>query len=157
MSMFRRETEPPRFIPPSSSRETVPAGERRRQTTLIAPGTLVTGRISGATEVLVEGDVEGDLQVDGVVTVGAEGKVRGEIFARVVKIGGRVTGNVRGGERVEVLPTGSLEGDVAAPRVTIAEGAFFKGRVEMGGDKPNALAPGAPKPPTPPPSSSSPA
>jgi cytoskeletal protein CcmA (bactofilin family) len=84
--------------------------------------------------------VEGDLQVDGVVTVGAEGKVRGEVVARVVKVGGRVVGNVRGGERVEVLQSGSLEGDVAAPRVTIAEGAFFKGRVEMGGGRADTAA-----------------
>ena len=46
-------------------------------------------------------------------------------------------GNIRGIERVEVLASGSLEGDVAAPRVVIAEGAFFKGKVEMTGGKPD--------------------
>jgi cytoskeletal protein CcmA (bactofilin family) len=147
MSMFRRENEPSRPVA-SPARDPSPAGERRRQTTLIAPGTVISGRVSGATEVLVEGEVEGDLQVEGVVTVGADGKVRGEIVARVVKVGGRVVGNVRGGERVEVLPSGSLEGDVAAPRVTIAEGAFFKGRVEMGGGRADTGAAGKPSPST---------
>jgi len=50
-----------------------------------------------------------------------------------VRIGGRVTGNVHGREKVEILPSGRLEGDVAAPRVVLAEGAFFKGKVEMTG------------------------
>jgi cytoskeletal protein CcmA (bactofilin family) len=140
MSIFRRENEPPR-APAAPPREPAPAGERRGPATLIAPGTLVTGRVGGATEVVVEGEVEGDLEVDGVVTVGREGKVRGDIVARVVKVGGRLVGNARGGELVEVLASGTLEGDVAAPRVTIAEGAYFKGRVEMGAGR--AATPGA--------------
>ncbi len=130
MSIFRRENEEP----PATA-------ERRRQTTLIAPGSLVTGRITGPTELLVEGEIEGDLEIDGVITVGSEGRVRGEIAGKVVRVGGRVVGNVRGGERVEVLATGALEGDVSAPRVTIAEGAFFKGRVEMGGAKSDGPVP----------------
>ena len=50
-----------------------------------------------------------------------------------MRIGGRVVGNVQGHEKVEILPSGRLEGDVAAPRVVLAEGAFFKGKVEMTG------------------------
>src|SRR4030095_13152607 len=77
------------------------------------------------------------------LAVGAEGKVQGDIVARSVRIGGRVVGNVQGHEKVEILPTGRLEGDVAAPRVVLAEGAFFKGKVEMTGK------PGATPAPTP--------
>jgi len=53
-----------------------------------------------------------------------------------VRISGRVTGNVAATDRVEVAASGILEGDIAAPRIVIAEGAFFKGRVEMRGEKP---------------------
>ncbi|MEA2690842.1 MAG: hypothetical protein QOJ16_229, partial [Acidobacteriota bacterium] len=77
------------------------------------------------------------------VVIGAEGVVRGPVSGRVVKVAGRVTGNVRGSDRVEVGPAATLEGDISAPRVVIAEGAFFKGKVEMQGEK---SKPGRPQP-----------
>ena len=70
--------------------------------------------------------------------MGPEGVVTGPIEAPVVRIGGRVIGDVAASDRVEVSPSGSLEGDITAPRVVIAEGAFFKGKVAMrsgGGEK----------------------
>ena len=73
------------------------------------------------------------MRLDGRVVVGEKGGVKGEIDGRSVLVAGRVEGPVRGSERVEVGGTGRLEGDISAPRVTIAEGAFFKGKVEMGG------------------------
>jgi cytoskeletal protein CcmA (bactofilin family) len=102
---------------------------------LVAPGTKVVGKVSGAAEVVVEGELEGEIRVDGGAVIGTGGTVRGEISARTVRVGGKVFGNIRGAERVEVLASGALEGDVSAPRVVIAEGAFFKGKVEMTGGK----------------------
>jgi cytoskeletal protein CcmA (bactofilin family) len=99
--------------------------------THIAPGTRVVGQLSGPTELLIEGEVEGEVRVDAAVMIGADGAVKGPISANVVRVGGRVEGNVQATERVEVAPSGTLEGDITAPRVIIAEGAFFKGRVEM--------------------------
>ena len=80
-----------------------------------------------------EGELRGEVRVGSAVTVGADGVVEGPITAPVVRVGGRVVGNVVATDRVEVSPSGSLEGDIAAPRVVIAEGAFFKGKVEMRG------------------------
>jgi len=99
--------------------------------THIAPGTRVVGQLTGPTELLIEGEVEGEVRVDAAVMIGADGVVKGPILANVVRVGGRVEGNVQATERVEVAPSGTLEGDITAPRVIIAEGAFFKGRVEM--------------------------
>jgi cytoskeletal protein CcmA (bactofilin family) len=112
-----------------------PSRPQQRRITHIAPGTRIKGEVTGATELLVEGEVEGEIRVDAHVMIGAEGVVQGPIAAQVVRVGGRVFGNVSAGERVEVAPSGTLEGDILAPRITIAEGAFFKGRVEMKGDK----------------------
>jgi cytoskeletal protein CcmA (bactofilin family) len=118
---------------PSHS-SSAPKAERRR-VTHIAPGTRVQGLLSGPTELLIEGEVEGEIRVDASVMIGADGVVKGPVSANNVRVGGRVEGNVQAVERVEVAPSGSLEGDIAAPRVVIAEGAFFKGRVEMRSDR----------------------
>jgi cytoskeletal protein CcmA (bactofilin family) len=110
--------------------------------THIAQGTRVEGKILGATELFVEGEVEGEIHVQAAVVVGADGVVKGPVTANTVRVGGRVEGTVQATERVEVAPSGNLEGDIAAPRVIIAEGAFFKGRVEMrSGDKGQAPRP----------------
>jgi cytoskeletal protein CcmA (bactofilin family) len=108
--------------------------------THIAPGTRVEGVLSGATELLIDGEVVGEVRVQAPVVIGTDGVVQGPISANTVRVGGRVAGNIQATERVEVSPSGSLEGDIAAPRVVIAEGAFFKGRVEMQsgrGDRPD--------------------
>ena len=104
---------------------------QQRRITHIAPGTRIQGQLSGPTELLVEGEIEGEIRVDATVMIGTEGVVQGPVTAHVVRIGGRVFGNVTASDRIEVAPSGSVEGDVAAPRIVIAEGAFFKGRVEM--------------------------
>lgn len=111
-----------------------PAAQRRRMTH-IAPGTRVEGLVSGPTELLVDGEIQGEVRIESAVTIGTEGSVQGPVSAQVVRVGGRVIGNVLAVERVEVAPSGSLEGDIAAPRVVIAEGAFFKGRIEMRPDR----------------------
>ncbi len=136
MSIFRRESTPPS---PGSSAAGSPEASHsvnsvhKRRLTHIAPGTRLTGEVTGATELLVEGELKGEVRVDAAVTVGADGVVEGPITAPVVRVSGRVVGSVVATDRVEVSPSGSLEGDIAAPRVVIAEGAFFKGKVEMRG------------------------
>ncbi|MEO8503675.1 MAG: polymer-forming cytoskeletal protein [Acidobacteriota bacterium] len=136
MSLFGREQQPAK---PTSSPSPVspvqPSGGR--VSTLVAAGSKVTGKISGPTEVVIEGELEGEIRVEGNAVVGSAGLVKGEISARTIRVAGKVLGNIRGLERVEVLASGSLEGDVSAPRVVIAEGAFFKGKVEMTGNKPD--------------------
>jgi cytoskeletal protein CcmA (bactofilin family) len=134
MPIFRRETASPASGGSSESLQ-------KRRITHVAPGTCLRGEVTGATELLIEGEVEGEIRVDAPVTVGAEGSVRGPIAAPVVRVVGSVVGNVLASDRVEVAPSGSVEGDIAAPRIVIAEGAFFKGRVEMTGAKQETLPP----------------
>ena len=103
--------------------------------THIAAGSRVEGLLSGPTELLIEGEVQGEIRVESAVMIGTEGVVRGPISAQVVRVGGRVIGDVQAVDRVEVAPSGSLDGDISAPRVVIAEGAFFKGRIDMRSDR----------------------
>ncbi len=139
MSIFRsRDSEPQQPSIPSPSPSPAPAAPRHSPqpasagpATHVASGTKVVGQISGSAELVIDGQVEGEIDLDSRVVIGASGRVKGEIQARAIEVGGKVHGNVRGRERVEVLTTGGLEGDVISPRVVIAEGAFFKGKVEM--------------------------
>jgi cytoskeletal protein CcmA (bactofilin family) len=103
--------------------------------THIAAGSRVEGLLSGPTELLIEGEVHGEIRVESAVMIGTEGVVQGPISAQVVRVGGRVIGDVQAVDRVEVAPSGSLDGDISAPRVVIAEGAFFKGRIDMRSDR----------------------
>jgi cytoskeletal protein CcmA (bactofilin family) len=132
MAIFKNENDPYANPSPSPQRS-VPTGSTGGQATQVAAGSRIQGEISGSTELMIDGEVEGKLKIGNNVVVGAKGVVKGEIEARTVRVGGKVVGNVKGQERVEILSSGNVEGDVAAPRVIIADGAFFKGNVEMTG------------------------
>lgn len=138
MSFFNREKMPPAADPgqprPRPSERTGSEPRVRTAATYVAPGSRIVGEIKGDAEVLVDGEFSGRIELDNLMTIGKEGKVEGEIKARSVRVEGKVVGNVRGVDRVEVLATGSLEGDISAARVVIAEGAYFKGKVEMTGE-----------------------
>jgi cytoskeletal protein CcmA (bactofilin family) len=137
MSIFQREDgDSPSQTRPPSPRPSLSAGGA--QTTVVAAGSRVKGEISGATDVLIDGQVDGQLVLGSSVVVGEGGEVLGQIQARRVKIGGKVRGDIRASERVEVLASGRIEGDVVAPRVAINAGAFFKGKVEMTSDPPQS-------------------
>jgi len=149
MSIFRREGEtaragssapapvagdPAPAPPPVAERDRKqPAAVVSTTPTHIAAGSKIVGQVHGTSDLVVDGELEGQVDVESSVSIGGEGRVKGNITARSVRIGGRVNGNVHGREKVEILPSGRLEGDVAAPRVVLAEGAFFKGKVEMTG------------------------
>jgi cytoskeletal protein CcmA (bactofilin family) len=141
MSLFRRDDQQPgagspaagpSYSPPAAPPERRPSAPSGPGTH-IASGSKITGQVNGTTDLVVDGELEGQVQLESNVTIGPEGRVKGDISARAVRIGGRVVGNVRGAEKVEILSSGRLEGDVVAPRVVLAEGAFFKGKVEMSG------------------------
>jgi cytoskeletal protein CcmA (bactofilin family) len=92
----------------------------------------VKGELTGSEDLVIEGKVEGKITLNGCrVTVGRTGQVSAEIVAKIVVVSGQVTGNVRAEERVEVAATGSLVGDVHAPRVALIDGARFKGSIDM--------------------------
>lgn len=142
MALFRsRDTGSSSPASPGGSSDSSPSpspsssSAQRRRVTHIAAGSKVEGKLTGPTELLIEGEVDGEIRVESAVMIGTEGVVRGPISAQMVRVGGRVIGDVQASDRVEVAPSGGLEGDIAAPRVVIAEGAFFKGRIDMRSDR----------------------
>jgi len=101
-------------------------------TATVATGLRVKGQISGNEDLQVDGTVEGPVQLgDGKLVVGATGKLSGDIVAREIVIHGSVKGNLRASGRIEIKTDGSLVGDVSTPRITIEDGAYYKGSIEI--------------------------
>lgn len=92
----------------------------------------IKGELTGNEDLTIEGKVEGKVFLkDHNLTVGANGKIVAEIQAKTVMVLGEVTGNISADDKVEVAATGSLRGDIHAPRVVLADGAKFKGAIDM--------------------------
>ena len=99
---------------------------------VIGSSLHLTGELTGAEDVLIEGTVEGKIELkDHTVTIGLNGCVRAELHAKTVIIFGEATGNVFAGEKVELRGTGKLRGDLHTPRLVVADGAMLKGTVVM--------------------------
>jgi len=99
--------------------------------TVIGQGIIIEGEVTSDEAVVVAGTVRGKLTVDGAVTIESGAVVEADIGATTLSVGGSVTGNVTASDRVDLLTGGKLIGDVKAARVTIADGAVFKGNVDM--------------------------
>lgn len=114
---------------------TAPAGggEPGLRISFIGEKMRFQGELLGDEDVLVEGRVEGRVKISRAFRVGPQGVVMAEVAAATVAIAGRVVGNVSAEERVELLATGVLEGNIRAPRIVIGEGARFTGRIDMSG------------------------
>ena len=110
----------------------------------IGKSVVIKGELSGSEDLTIEGHCEGKIQLrENVLTIGPNGKIKAEVFAKAVIVLGEVVGNVTASEKVDIRDNGSVDGDIVSPRVAIAEGAHFRGSVDMqrGGSKPGAVAP----------------
>ena len=98
----------------------------------IGKSVVIKGELNGSEDLTIEGHVEGTIQLrDHVLTIGPNGKIKAQVFAKSVIILGEVTGNVAATDKVDIRDNGSVDGDIAAPRVAIAEGAHFRGSIDM--------------------------
>jgi len=114
----------------------------------IGKSVVIKGELTGSEDLTIEGHVEGKIELrQNILTIGPNGKIKAQVFAKSVIILGEVTGNVTATEKVDLRDNGSVDGDIAAPRVAIAEGAHFRGSIDMqraGGAKGEAKAASAP-------------
>lgn len=98
----------------------------------IGKSVVIKGELTGSEDLTIEGHVEGKIELrQNVLTIGPNGKIKAQVFAKAVIILGEVTGNVTASEKVDLRDNGSVDGDIAAPRVAIAEGAHFRGSIDM--------------------------
>ena len=98
----------------------------------IGKSVVIKGELNGSEDLTIEGHVEGTIQLrDHVLTIGPNGRIKAQIFAKSVIVLGEVNGNVTASDKVDIRDNGSVEGDLIAPRIAIAEGAHFKGSIDM--------------------------
>jgi cytoskeletal protein CcmA (bactofilin family) len=103
-----------------------------RSTARLGPSLHIKGEISGNEDLLIEGSVEGLVQLDErKLTVGATAKLTADIIAREVVVYGSVKGNLRAKDRIEIKKDGSVNGDLTTARIMIEDGAYFKGSIEI--------------------------
>ena len=112
----------------------------------IGKSVVIKGELNGSEDLTIEGHVEGTIQLrEHVLTIGPNGRIKAQVFAKAVIVLGEVMGNVTASDKVDIRDNGSVDGDIIAPRVAIAEGAHFRGSVDMQ-RKANAGQPQAAKP-----------
>jgi cytoskeletal protein CcmA (bactofilin family) len=98
----------------------------------IGKSVVIKGELNGSEDLTIEGHVEGTIQLrDHVLTIGPNGRIKAQVFAKAVIVLGEVTGNVTASDKVDIRDNGSVDGDIVSPRVAIAEGAHFRGSVDM--------------------------
>jgi cytoskeletal protein CcmA (bactofilin family) len=116
-----------------------PARQGGRAT--IGPSIFIKGDLSGEEDLVIEGRVEGKVDLkQNNVTIGKNGKVRADVFGRVVTVEGEVTGNVFAREQALLRQSGEIRGNITAPRVVLEDGSRFKGSIDMEAPKENASA-----------------
>ena len=128
--------EPARPMPVQPSLETArPAAATTSsvgEQASISKGLSIKGEITGTESLFIDGKIEGSINIPGNrVTVGKNGVVNASISAREIVVLGKLKGNVNATDRVDIRAEGALTGDVAAARISIEDGAFFKGGIDI--------------------------
>jgi len=109
----------------------------------IGKSVIIKGELSGSEDLTIEGQVEGKIELrQNLLTIGPNAKIKAQVFAKTVVVEGQVHGNISAGERIDIRDKGIVEGNLAAPRVAIADGAHFRGSIDMqtGGAKATSAA-----------------
>jgi len=99
---------------------------------LISAGLTIEGKIQGTGHVRIAGQFNGDVHVEGNLSIEPGAKLMGQVRANTVVVGGELEGNIEAASRVELLETGILTGDLKAASLTVAAGSRMRGRVEFG-------------------------
>ncbi len=103
-----------------------------RTTSYLGPGLKIKGEITGNEDLKLDSNVEGSISIGGFrLTVGPSAQLNADIVAREALISGKVTGDISACDRIEIMKSASIVGDLSTGKITIEEGAYFKGGVEI--------------------------
>ena len=130
MALFTKEQPQVAKLPPRND----PAGAPTL--TFFGPNVTIDGTVSGSEPVLIEGTIRGKIELTADLRIGTQARVEATVHAQNVSIEGRVTGDISADDRVELVNTAVVDGNLKAPKIVVAEGATFRGSVDMGSTSP---------------------
>ncbi|HEV8692646.1 MAG TPA: polymer-forming cytoskeletal protein [Lysobacter sp.] len=141
---LKREPDPNEFSISPAAQSVRPAAAERSEgkESLIAADLTIEGKIEGAGHIRIAGRFKGDVHVQGDLTIEVGARVNGGVRARKVVIAGELEGNIESAQRVELLASGVIIGDLKAETLIVAAGSRMKGQVEFGGSDKNATKSG---------------
>lgn len=132
---IREEFEPEAgssSIPSTSTRGTPPQNTGRREAAVIGPSIHINGDLHGEEDLVIEGEVKGAIHLkSNSLTIGGQGKVTADVYAHTICVDGLMDGDLYGAERVSIRKTAQVQGNITSPRVSLEDGAKFKGTIEM--------------------------
>jgi len=103
-----------------------------REAAVIGPSIHIDGDLRGEEDLIIEGEVNGTVQLrNNTLTIGAQGKVNADVFAHSVYVEGYMEGDLFGSERVCIRKSAQVRGNITSPRISLEDGARFKGSIEM--------------------------
>jgi len=118
--------------PRSESMTARPSSSAGREHALIGASIHIDGELRGEEDLLIEGEVNGTVQLkNNSLTIGPQGKVRADVYAQSIIVDGYMEGDLYGSERVAIRKNAQVRGNVTSPRVSLEDGAKFKGAIEM--------------------------
>ena len=121
------QSQPGRAASPQVSKQQI-----EREVVNIGKSVIIKGELSSREDLTIDGQVEGKIELkDHTLTIGSTGKTKADVFAKTVIVMGAINGNIAATEKVDIRAGGAVEGDIVAPRVAIAEGAYFRGSIDM--------------------------
>jgi cytoskeletal protein CcmA (bactofilin family) len=126
MALFSKEPTP---APRLDTRSNTPA---LAGPTFIGPNVTIEGTITGSEPIVIEGTARGNINLAADLRVGTKARLEATVHARNVTIEGKVTGDISADDRVELVASATVDGNIKAPKIVVAEGAKFRGSVDMG-------------------------
>lgn len=135
MALFSKDPTPAPSLPKRDAPATPNTG-----TTFVGANIIIEGTVSGSEPVIIEGTVKGNVNLTADLLVGTKARVEATVHARNVTIEGRVNGDISADDRVELVASATVDGNIKAPKIVVAEGAKFRGNVDMGSQRPRENA-----------------
>jgi cytoskeletal protein CcmA (bactofilin family) len=106
--------------------------------TFFGPNVTIDGTVTGSEPILIEGTVSGKINLSGELRIGTKARIEATVHAKNVIVEGKLTGDISADDRVELVASSTVDGNIKAPKIIVAEGARFRGSVDMGSAKPAA-------------------
>ncbi|MCS3903619.1 cytoskeletal protein CcmA (bactofilin family) [Methylohalomonas lacus] len=115
---------------PAPARQAATSG--RREAAVIGPSIHINGDLRGEEDLIIEGEVKGTVNLKhNALTIGSQGKVTADVYANSINVDGFMEGDLYGAERISIRKTAEVRGNIISPRVSLEDGARFKGSIEM--------------------------